>query len=141
MFGRVLLKPEIGREPVYDNVYNKHGRNQWFTCISCSGEIPLDVERCMGIEARDPESVLGPENGDAVREHFGMHQKSLANGWPFVKIQACPSCGCRYLVYVAMLEPRNGWQQGILQGITELMPSNNSQQADAPDGPWPELKC
>jgi hypothetical protein len=80
MFGRVLLKPEIGREPVRDNVYNKQGGSQRFTCISCSGEIPLDVERCMGAEAYDPESVLGAQCGEAVREHFGILPKSLANG-------------------------------------------------------------
>lgn len=134
MFGRVLLKPEIGREPVYDSVYNRQGRSQRFTCVSCSCDIPLDIDRCLGVEACDPESVLGPEYGDAVRDHFGILRKSLANGWPFVKVHPCPGCGCRYLVYVAMLEPRNGWQQGVLQGITELVPSNNSLQPTALTG-------
>lgn len=128
MFGRVLLKPEIGRKPVYDSVYNKEGRGQLFICINCSREIPLDVERCIGAEACDPETVLGHDNGNAVREHFGILKKSLENGWPFVKIHACQNCGCRYLVYVAMLEPRNGWCQAVLQGITELAPSNKSMQ-------------
>lgn len=128
MFGHVLLKPEIGRAPVYDNVYNKDGRLQQFTCISCAHEVPLDVERCISAEACDPESVLGPENGDAVREHFGILKRSLEHGWPFVKIHTCSNCGCRYLVYVAMLEPHNGWRQAILQGITEFVPSNQSMQ-------------
>lgn len=126
MFGRILLKPEIGREPIYDNIYNNDARSQPFTCVNCSHEVPLDVGLCIGADACDPESVLGAEHGDSVRDHFGILKKSLANGWPFVKVHPCPNCGCRYLVYVARFEPRNGWCQGVLQGITELVPSNKS---------------
>jgi hypothetical protein len=130
MFGRTLLKPEIGRKPAYDSVSNKEGRNQLFTCVQCKHGVPLDLERCIGVEACDPESVLGMEYGDVVRQHFGILRTSLVNGWPFVKVHSCPSCCCRYLIYVAMLEPRNGWCQAVLQGITELTPLSSSPPAD-----------
>ncbi len=126
MFGRVILKPEIGREPTYDSVYNREERSQRFSCIHCLTEISVDIVRCIGAEACDPESVLGAENGAKVREHFGILNKSLANGWPFLSIHSCSRCGCQYLVYVAVFEPRNGWEQAVFQGITELVPSNQS---------------
>jgi hypothetical protein len=127
MFGRVLLKPELGRKPVYDNVCNKEGRAQSFTCVQCGGRVNLDLVHCIGNEASGPDSVLGPAHGEEVRKHFGILGKSLANGWPFLKVESCPGCGCRYLIYVAVFEPRNGWDQAVLQGITELVPSNSAR--------------
>ena len=41
--------------------------------------VALDIEQYVG-RGLDPESVLGPENGNAVRAHFGILEKSLANG-------------------------------------------------------------
>lgn len=125
MLGRRILKPDLDRKPVYDNVYNRDGRWQSFICVSCNTEVPVDIEQYVG-RGEDPETVLGPTYGPTVRDHFGILEKSLANGWPYVRVEACASCGAKYLVYVAALEPRNGWCQGILQGITELAPSNQS---------------
>ncbi len=126
MFGRVLLKPKIGRKAVYDSVHNLKGRNQRFIRISCSSDIPLDVAKCIGAEARDPEAVLGPAHGDEVLQHFGILSKSLTNGWPFLTVHSCSQCNSTYLVYFAVFEPRNGCRQAVLQGITELAPSNKA---------------
>lgn len=130
MFGRDLLRPDLKRKPVYDNLNFRDGRWQTFICAHCHTSIPLDIEQYVGRD-EDPESVLGPANGRAVRIHFGILEKSLANGWPFLKVEICPYCGAKYLVYVAAFEPRNGWSQGVLQGITELLPSNLQFDTDA----------
>lgn len=123
MFGRTVLKPEIGRKPIYDNVHNKEGRSQSFLCAGCYAPVALDIVDCIGRGAHDPESVLGADRGERIREHFGILSKSLANGWPFLTVASCSACGQSHLVYVAVFEPRNGWQQAVLQGITQLQPS------------------
>ncbi len=121
MFGRKVLNPEIGRKPIYDNVYNEAGRSQSFLCANCKTRIPIDLADCIGKNADDPENVLEPRHGEKIREHFGILSKSLANGWPCLSVAGCPSCGQSHLVYVAFFEPRNGWRQVVLQGITELV--------------------
>lgn len=131
MFGRQVLQPEIGRKPIYDSVYNEAGRSQSFLCANCNTRVALDVVNCMGRNSHDPESVLGPDQGKHVREHFGILSKSLANGWPFLSVASCPACGQDHMVYVALFEPRNGWQQAVLQGITQLQPSNPAAQRTA----------
>ncbi|MDF3822406.1 hypothetical protein P3G55_21075 [Leptospira sp. 96542] len=131
MFGHIVLKPEIGRSPVYDNVYNKQDSTQVFTCAHCGERISLNVVECAGRKSRDPETVVEPDHGAEIRQHFGILEKSLANGWPRLSTVACAKCDCQYLVYVAAFEPRNGWQQLVLQGITELLPSSPSLQPTA----------
>ena len=134
MFGHDVLIPEIGRKPIYDSLCNKEGRSHSFACANCSANVEIDVADCAGKNAQDPESVLGPDLGSLVREHFGILTKSLANGWPLLPIASCPACCQAHLVYVAMLEPRNGWQQVVLQGISQLQPSNLSSQRTACGG-------
>jgi hypothetical protein len=124
MFGREVLKPDLRREPVYDSVYNRDGRWQSFVCAQCGTPISLDLEHYVG-DGEDPEGVLGPAHEAAVREHFGILEKSLENGWPYIRVEVCANCGASYLVYVAVFEPRNGWCQGVLQGITEWVPSSD----------------
>lgn len=131
MLSREVLKPEIGREPIYDNVYNTKGRSQSFVCAHCNSRVGLDIVDCVGKNAQDPENVLGSGNGGLVREHFGTLNKSLTNGWPRMSIASCAACGQGHLIYVAMFEPRNGWQQLVLQGITQLQSSNLSFQGTA----------
>ncbi|MBP6299635.1 MAG: hypothetical protein KA365_04435 [Arenimonas sp.] len=126
MFGRNVLKPEIGRKPIYDNLYNKEGRTQSFSCANCKSTVGVDIVDCIGTNAQDPETVLGPNHGGLVREHFGILGKSLVNGWPFMSVVSCQACGQDHLVYVAVFEPRNGWEQAVLQGISQLLPSNPS---------------
>jgi hypothetical protein len=111
MFGLEVLKPEIGREPTYDNVYNTKGRSQSFFCAYCNSHVGLDIVDCVGKNAQDPKTVLGPGQGDLVREHFGILSKSLANSWPRMSIASCAACGQGHLIYVAMFEPKNGWQE------------------------------
>lgn len=67
-------------------------------------------------------------------QHFGILERSLLHGWPKVRVEACVSCGVRYLVYIAEFEPRNGWCQGVLQGVTELAPSNYAFKRTAGTG-------
>jgi hypothetical protein len=134
MFGREILRPEIGRKPIYDNVHNETGRSQSFACANCGARVVLDIVDCIGRNAHDAESVLGPDGGSHVREHFGILRNSLAQGWPLLSVASCPVCGRNHLIYVAVFEPRNGWQQAVLQGITELKPSNHSLQPDAYGG-------
>lgn len=128
MFGRKVLKPEIGRKPIYDSLYNRAGGSQAFNCANCNTVVDLDITDCIGRNAQDPEGVLGENQGKLVREHFGILSKSLANGWPFMSIASCAACGQGHLIYVAVFEPRNGWQQVVLQGVTELVPSNHTFQ-------------
>ena len=135
MFGREILKPAIGREPTYDSIYNTDGRTQSFACASCNSRVVLDIVDCAGKNAEDPESILGSGQGALVRKHFGILSKSLTNGWPLMSIASCRSCGQGHLIYVAMFEPRNGWRQLVLQGITQLLPSNLSFQGTAFGGP------
>jgi NAD-dependent SIR2 family protein deacetylase len=123
MLGRVLLKPDLMRQPVYDSVSNLKGRFQAFNCIKCNHSVPIDFTRYISQPA-DPESALGTQHAAEVREHFGILERSLENGWPKVRVEVCGKCDTRYLVYVAEFEPRNSWCQGVLQGITELLPSN-----------------
>jgi len=123
MFGRQIIKPVIGRKPVYDNVRDRDGRWQSFQCSGCGATVRIDLEDYIG-QGADPESVLGPDWGEAVRDHFGIFKRSLQNGWPKVRIESCSKCSTRFLVYVAEFEPSNGWCQGVLQGVTELASSN-----------------
>jgi hypothetical protein len=131
MFGRQVITPEIGRKPIYDSVYDEAGRYQSFLCASCNTHVALDVVKCIGMDSHDPESVLGPDQGEHIRTHFGILNKSLANGWPFVSVASCPACAEDHLVYIAVFEPRNGWQQAVLQGITQFQPSNTAVQRTA----------
>jgi len=119
VFGRDLVKPDFSRKPVYDNLYGKDGRWQTFNCSRCKSPVPIDLENYVG-KAQDPEVVLDEIDGEAVKQHFGLLTKSLANGWPKFKTERCANCNAEFLVYVAEFEPANGWRQGVLQGITEL---------------------
>lgn len=74
--------------------------------------------------------MLGSGSGNLVRSHFGILARSLENGWPKVRLQQCTHCQKEFLVYVAEFEPRNGWFQGILQGITELLPPDSGFEND-----------
>jgi hypothetical protein len=125
MFGRVLIKPDLSRAPVYDNVYAKDGRVQHFCCVECGEPVAVDLERYIG-QFADPDTVLGHANAELVRQHCGILPRSLANGWPKVRIELCANCDTQYVVYVAEFEPSNGWCKGVLQGVTQLVPSNNS---------------
>jgi hypothetical protein len=120
MLGRVVLKPDLARAPIYDNIYRRGERLQSFRCLSCRCPIEVDFENFIGKPA-SVDAVLGKENGAMVRSHFGILDRSLENGWPKARVEVCAACGKRYLVYVAEFEPRNGWCQGVLQGITELV--------------------
>ena len=75
-------------------------------------------------QAYTPERVFEANKEKEVLEHFGILNESLTNGWPYLKIEHCSNCSCGYIVYVAVFEPRNGWIQAVLQGITELMNSS-----------------
>jgi len=123
MFGKQILTPDPNRRPVYDSVSNRAGRKQCFLCIGCGSSVELDLEQYIGQRA-DPECALGPDQGSAIRKHFGILERSLQNGWPKVKLESCDKCHREFIVYVAEFEPSNGWCQGVLQGITELLPSN-----------------
>jgi hypothetical protein len=130
MFGKQILKPDLHRKPVYDSVSNRAGRRQSFACSGCGSSVQLDLEQYIGQPA-DPDTVLGSDEGSAIRNHFGILARSLQNGWPKVRVEPCARCHKQFLVYVAEFEPSNGWCQGVLQGITELLPSNNSLKSDA----------
>lgn len=120
MFGRVIIKPDLSREPTYDNINPVSGQWQNFSCVKCGQSVALDMELYVG-KAADAESVLGPKHAQEIRRHFGREDKSLRNGWPKFCIELCPHCQTRYLAYVAEFEPRNGWLQATLQGVTELI--------------------
>lgn len=124
MFGRRIIEPDFERKPVYDNVYHFDGRWQSFPCSQCGASISLDLMNYIG-QGADPEDVLGREAGDLVRNHFGILRRSLTNGWPKLRVESCTACASRYLVYVAEFEPSNGWCQGVLQGVTELVLSTD----------------
>lgn len=132
MFSRVIKEPELSRVPSYDSV-TRCGRFQSFNCVRCARAISIDFENYMGKHA-DPETVLGSEHGEAVRKHFGILERSLRNGWPKVRVEPCPSCDATYLVYIAEFEPKNSWFQGVLQGVTELAPSNYTFKRPAGTG-------
>ena len=121
MIGRKLLEPKLDRALDYDSIYKKNGRIQQFNCINCTCFVSVDI-----LVGENPEAVLGSNNGSAVRAHFDILENSLLNGWPLLKIECCKHCNTQYLIYIASFEPRNGWVQNILQGITELLPINNN---------------
>lgn len=120
MFARVIIAPDQTRAPVYDSV-TRQGRFQSFSCAGCGRSVSIDFKKYIGQDC-DPEAVLGNEHAEDVRQHFGISDHSLRNGWPKVRIETCAGCGVRYVVYVAEFEPRNSWCQGVLQGVTELAP-------------------
>lgn len=95
MFGRQIIKPDLERKPIYDNVYHRGGRWQSFQCGTCGASVKLDLENYIGHGA-DPEDVLGKEAGNLVRDHFGILRRSLANGWPKVRIECCTECAARF---------------------------------------------
>ena len=130
MFGKQILKPDLHRKPVYDNGFNREGRKQSFKCCGCGASVQLDMEQYVG-QAVGPETALGPSEESAIIKHFGILERSLQNGWPRVRVEKCTGCDKQFLVYVAEFEPSNGWCQAVLQGITELLPSNNSLEGDA----------
>lgn len=119
MLGCSLLGPDKSRTPQYDVVNNPNGRFYTFGCIKCKVTLQLDLNKYLG-QCSDAQSILGAENENLVKEHFGLAVKTLNNGWPRFRVEQCKNCKAQYLVYVAAFEPRNGWHQLVVQGITEL---------------------
>ena len=128
MFGQIILKPDRQRTPAYDNAHPKKGRLYEYTC-TCGTTLSIDLPSYIG-NYSDQESVLGANWSEPIREHFGLRQdRSLADGWPKFRVEQCSTCGTRFLVYVAVFEPANGWFKIVPQGITELKTSNKGLQS------------
>ena len=130
MFGEVILVPELNREPQFDSSSPDIAQHYEFDCL-CGYKINLNLPSYIG-DYLDHEDVLGPENAEVARDHFGLRKdRSLVSGWPKLRIESCPKCAERFLVYVSVFEPANGWYKIVPQGITQLLPSNNRMQSDA----------
>lgn len=127
MFGRVLLKPDLNRKPLYDSGSPDKGQYYQYLCL-CGQKLQLDLPSYIG-NYQDREDILGEENTGAITRHFSLRQdRSLINGWPKLRIESCSDCGEKYLVYVSVFEPANGWFRIVPQGITQLVPSNKLLQ-------------
>ena len=122
VFGRDILRPSLRREATYDTT-RPTSRRFAFDCVACSGQVTLDLERFIGREVGD-EGILGPERAAAIRDRFELNVvgKSHDGGWPRLRVEACGHCRQRYLVYVGVSEPANGWMLVTVQGIVELTP-------------------
>jgi hypothetical protein len=124
MFGPSILKPDLNRKPSYDSENPRVGVGKVyrFKCL-CGSVMEIDLPSYIG-RYEDRETILGKENSDAIRTHFNLRQdRSLDDGWPKFRIETCNICGRKYLVYVAVFEPANGWYKIVPQGITQLLPS------------------
>ncbi len=126
MFGERILVPNRSRSPAYDSelaykeASGEKGRWYIFACNGCHSEIRLDLPSYVG-QYKDREDVLGAEQSENVRVHFGLRSdRSLIDGWPKFSVESCGSCGKEFLVYVVVFEPANGWFKVVPQGITEL---------------------
>ena len=129
MFGELILVPDLNREPQYDSGYPDKAEYYEFNCL-CGYTMKLNLPSYIG-NYRDCEEVLGPENAEAIRDHFNLRKdRSLINGWPKLRIENCLKCPEKYLVYVSVFEPANGWFKIVPQGITQLLPSNKRMQTD-----------
>jgi hypothetical protein len=130
MFGVSILKPDLNRKPSYDSATPEIGRHFQFAC-TCGTSIELDLPSYID-NYQDRETILGIENAENIRAHFGLRQdRSLINGWPKFRVETCAKCKAQYLVYVAVFEPANGWFKIVPQGITQLLPSNPALKRDA----------
>jgi len=95
--------------------------------VACNSALAVNLPSYIG-NYQDRKDVLGPEQSEAIRVHFGLRaDQSLIDGWPKFRVESCERCGCKYLVYVAVQEPANGWFRIVPQGVTQL-PSNNSSK-------------
>jgi hypothetical protein len=129
MFGEAILKPDLNRTPSYDSLKPEKGKIYEFKCI-CGELNKIDVPSYIG-DYQDRERVLGEENSEEIRKHFGLRSdRSLINGWPKFRIEKCLNCEAKYLVYIAVFEPANGWFQVVPQGITQILPSNTKIKSD-----------
>jgi hypothetical protein len=129
MFGVTILKPDLKREPSYDSASPDSGRHYHFSCV-CGALLEIDLPSYIGTYS-DRETVLGEEHSEEIRVHFGLRQdRSLINGWPKFRVETCAKCKSKYLVYVAVFEPANGWFKIVPQGILQLLPSNPAFHAD-----------
>ena len=125
MFGESILKPDINREPVYDSSNPEIGKTYEFEC-GCGSNFKIDIASYIG-NYQDREAILGQENSETIRMHFGLRSdRSLIDGWPKFRVEKCTHCDRRYLVYMAVFEPANGWYKIVLQGISQLLPSNTA---------------
>lgn len=139
MFGVSILKPDLNRKPSYDSAKAEVGKYFRFNC-TCGTSIEFDLPSYIG-NYQDRETILGAENSEKIRVHFELrHDRSLINGWPKFRIETCTNCKEHYLVYVAVFEPANGWFKIVPQGITQLLPFNNSIQGIASKLAPPDLK-
>jgi hypothetical protein len=131
MLGASVLKPDLHREPTYDSGLPDKGRYFSFSC-TCTSTLTIDLPSYIGTY-QDREEVLGPEMAEELRVNFGLpSHRSLANGWPKFRVETCTKCSARFLVYVAVFEPANGWYKIVPQGITQVLPSNPAVKRDAP---------
>lgn len=136
MLGASVLKPDLHREPTYDTGLPDKGRYYSFSC-TCTSPLVIDLPSYIGTY-QDREEVLGPEMAEELRVHFGLrNDRSLVNGWPKFRVETCPKCNARFLVYVAVFEPTNGWYKIVPQGITQVLPSNPAVKRDAPKAARP----
>lgn len=118
--GQSVLPVDPHRAAAYDSLTDPQSRIFRFTCAGCGECVSTDIASYNGRYA-DPETVLGADRGPEVLRHFALRQdRSLVEGWPKLRIEACAACGVRYLVCVMEREPRNGWHQMAIRGITRI---------------------
>jgi hypothetical protein len=138
MLGASVLKPDLHREPTYDSGLPDKGRCYSFACTcTCTSTLTIDLPSYIGTY-QDREEVLGPEMAEELRVHFGLRSdRSLVNGWPKFRVETCTNCSACFLVYVAVFEPANGWYKIVLQGITQVLPSNPAVKRNEPQAARP----
>lgn len=119
--GQRIVSPDQARAPVRDTLHAPDALFA-FACRSCGHTIALNPETYNGTYS-DSDRVLGEGRGNEVRHHFQlMGDRSLAQGWPKLRIEGCASCDARYVVCVMEHEPHNGWYQWSVRGVTALVP-------------------
>ena len=120
LFGKSILIPDRNREPLYDS--SKQFENQFYSFkCKCETTINLNLPSYIG-NYSDRDKVLGEENSELIRLHFNLRSdNSLINGWPKFRVEIYTICRKKYLVYIAVFEPANGWYKIIPQGISEIL--------------------
>lgn len=119
MLGRVVLRPSVSRGPDYD-VTKECGRFYQFACVDCGRSVTIDLAKFLSFDtARD--EIFGSGHASAIHAHFEFNLvgKSHDGGWPRLRMEPCPHCGTRYLVYAGIREPSNSHSLVTVQGITE----------------------
>lgn len=113
-----VIEPDDTR-PVDDDILRPQ-RDFSFPCATCKAQLSLNL-RTYNANHLSPEEASEKLGLGDLKEHFRLlPNRSLAIGWPKLRIETCPSCASAYIVCVLETEPSNGWHRWTVRGVSAL---------------------